>query len=231
MSKNKNWLTATAFFLTAVVVVALAVAPEPNNSWLPLNRPDLVRLISKGINNDSLTVQSLDESVGIQRVKLKSNAKKLERFEQRFAEKAKLLSPNDTISFVHGAHLPFELTMAGSDEKIHTLRIFVPIVNLNKKESDQTLNILKNLFATIYPDWPEAMDWPETSLSQAWDMHPVVRKETLDNLNELFIRKKINDITSSTFGVPPDLVVYTITTRDRCIPTPAQGNPFQRIIC
>jgi hypothetical protein len=49
--------------------------------------------------------------------------------------------------------------------------------------------------------------------------------------NDLIIKKKCGDITSATFGVPPDIVVYTIAARDGCIPDAKQGDPLGRLIC
>jgi hypothetical protein len=49
--------------------------------------------------------------------------------------------------------------------------------------------------------------------------------------NDQVIKKTLGGITSATFGVPPDIVVYTITARDSCIPDAKQGNPFDRLIC
>lgn len=46
--------------------------------------------------------------------------------------------------------------MVGKGEKIHSLKVMLPIVNYHDKDWEQTERILSNLFKAVFPDWPEA---------------------------------------------------------------------------
>jgi hypothetical protein len=85
--------------------------------------------------------------------------------------------------------------------------------------------------SNVYPDWPEARDWPMSSPEEAWNIHPLVTNKMPTDPNDLIIKKSLGGITSATFGIPPDMVIYTITARDGCIPDVKQGNPLDRLIC
>lgn len=87
-----------------------------------------------------------------------------------------------------------------------------------KRQADRVSTMVASLFKRLYPKWAGAAEWPSESLLEAWKERKIVRKE-------------ISGIINATFGVPPDVVVYTITTRDQCVPDASRGNPFQRLIC
>jgi hypothetical protein len=70
-----------------------------------------------------------------------------------------------------------------------------------------------------------------SSLKEAWNIHPLVTKKMPADPNDLIIKKNLGGITSATFGVPPDIVVYTITGRDGCVPDVKQGDPPDQLIC
>jgi hypothetical protein len=143
------------------------------------------------------------------------------KIETSDVQKAKLtgfLPPNDTIWIASNPAIPLTMVMAGRDPNVDSLRVTVPVVNYSKPQADRVFAILGVLFKRLYPDWTDAAKWPAESLLEAWTKSQIIRKE-------------INGITSATFGVPPDVVVYTITTRDQCVPDANRGNPFQRLIC
>ena len=127
--------------------------------------------------------------------------------------------------------LSFVTAMAGNGEKVHSLRISVPVVNHSEEESRRVFKALSAVFEAVYPDWPMARDWPVRSAQEAWRNHPIARKTPLADPNDVFVRRSEHGITSTTFGVPPDIVIYTITVRERCIPVREQGNPFTRLVC
>jgi hypothetical protein len=136
-------------------------------------------------------------------------------------QKAKLngfLPPDHTIWIASNPAIPLGIVMAGRDQNVDALRITLPVVNHSQAQSERISAILVTLFRRLYPDWADAAKWPLESGLEAWK-------------NGGVIRKKISGITTATFGVPPDIVVYTITTRDQCVPDATRGNPFQRLIC
>jgi hypothetical protein len=129
--------------------------------------------------------------------------------------------------------LALGILIAGKDNNIHTIRIpvFTLGVTANQEKADRVFRLLSDLFSNIYPDWPEAQSWPTVSLKEAWNINPLVTKTVPTDPNDQIIKKSMRGITSATFGVPPDIVVYVVTARDACIPDVKQGNPFDRLIC
>jgi hypothetical protein len=123
--------------------------------------------------------------------------------------------------------------MAGKDENIHTIRmpVFTLGMSANKEKADRMFRLLSDLLSNIFPNWLEANGWPISSLKAAWNVSPLVTKKMPADPNDQVIKKNLGGITVATFGVPPDLVVYTVTARDGCIPEVKQGNPFDRLIC
>ncbi len=224
-------LVSCVLLISTTIGVATAADPKSDTKWLPLSRPELARVISKGMNLGSLEFQTIDEYLDSQRIKLQSKSKELERIERYFARRSKRLAPDDTIWIVSEPAVPFMVVMAGRGEHIHSLRVTVPVVKYLKGEVERVYSFLSDLFEAIYPDWPEAKNWPRRSLNEAWSMHHFVRKETYKEPDKVFIRKKIGGVTSTTFGVPPDVVYYTFTVRERCIPAYSRGNPLNRVIC
>ena len=149
-----------------------------------------------------------------------TNAESL-KIETSDVQKAKLngfLPAGDSIWIASNPAIPLTIVMAGRDQNVDALRITVPVVNYSQPQSDRVFAILAALFKRLYPDWADAAKWPSDSLLEAWKKGAVIRKQ-------------ITSVTNATFGVPPDVVVYTITTRDQCVPNSNRGNPFQRLIC
>lgn len=143
------------------------------------------------------------------------------KIETSDVQKAKLigfLPSDDTIWMAANAAIPLTMVMAGRDRRVDSLRITVPVVNYSQAQTDRVFGILVALFKHLYPEWADAAKWPWDSLLEAWKKGQIIRKE-------------VDGITNATFGVPPDVVVYTITTRDQCVPDVDRGNPFQRPIC
>ncbi len=211
--------------------MALAESGDSLEKWLPLERSQLVRSLSEGSGIDRPTLQTLDEYVSDKRTALASNPEELKRFEKRWGETERRLKAEGTVWLLYDKMLPFWAVLAGRGEQLHSLVITVPVVNHSKEESKRAFTALSNLFEAIYPDWNEAEEWPGKSLQAAWENSPLVRKTPSDDHDSVFVRWANHGITSTTFGVPPDIVVYSITAREHCIPAHTQGNPFTRVIC
>lgn len=228
------------FCLVALVSAAgvpAAASSGAAESWLPLSRSELVRILTQASKGSPLTVDTVEEYVSHLRARLDAEAQRsgqserAERAEiERLEAAAGLLAP-DSVWFMHGPELPIWVIMAGSGERVHSLKITVPVVNHSESESDRVFAALAELFSAVYPDWPEAREWPVQSLQAAWDNHPLARNTPLADPEDVFIRKSFHGVASTTYGVPPDIVVYDVTVRDNCVPSLAKGNPFQRLIC
>jgi hypothetical protein len=221
---------APALFIAALGTCPPVSAAETAGSWLPLERSALIEVLSQGAEANPPTVQTLDEYLAQKHDASKAEPTPSEKADSPTIAASKRLAP-DTIWLVYGPEFPFWVAMAGDGERIHSVRITVPVVNHSAEENDRAFSALSDLFKRIYPQASDADTWPKLSLGAAWNNHPLARKEPLSDPDEVFFRRSANGITSSTFGVPPDIVVYDITVRENCIPAANQGNPFKRIIC
>ncbi len=216
--------------LTAALALPAAGAGASEADWLPLKKDALLRILAEGSEDAPPRVQTLEDCLAELRRADTADSRAAARREAHLQAELERLSP-DTVWLVSGPGLPFQAVMAGDGERVHSLRIWVPVVNHSEAESKRTFEALSALFATVYPDWADARRWPGESLVTAWNRHPLAREEPLEDLDDVFVRHAASGITSSTFGVPPDIIVYGMTVRNRCIETRAQGNPFERMIC
>ncbi|HET7084964.1 MAG TPA: hypothetical protein VFI23_09360 [Rhizomicrobium sp.] len=158
------------------------------------------------------------------------------------ADIKQLQADGDTVWIFYDKSIQTRIAMAGHDGHIHSLRILVAVVNNSEQINNQVLAALSSLFSTIYPDWSEAKEWPRQSLSLSWsatarEMNPNTRRgASTGTEDDLIPSRRASGITASTFGVPPDLVVYAVTTRDACVPHRSasgrpQDDPIKRLIC
>lgn len=217
-------LGAAAF---AVASPSSTRAAEP---WLPLERSALARILAGASDGDAPAIRSFDDLYAEKREAVAADPAALARLQAGYDQETQRLAPA-TIWLLFGKNLPYRVAMAGEGERVHSLRIGVPVVNHGEKESAAAFMALAQLFTALYPEWPGAAEWPGQSLAATWDASPLMRKTPLENPDDVFIRHSAHGITSTTYGVPPDIVVYEVTVRERCIPVTAQGNPFKRIIC
>lgn len=198
-------------------------------TWLPLTRSDLAELLAGGKNGGAVKIETLDALFAAAETGREPQISKREHWLQ--AEKSRLsniLASGETVWVASNADIPLTIVAAGKAERIHTLRIQFPIVNYSESQAKRAQDTLSDLFTRIYPEWAEAREWPRQSLQDAWDTY---RPNAIKSPNDRIVRKAVDGITSATFGVPPDIVVYTVTVRERCIPDAGQRGLFQRIIC
>jgi hypothetical protein len=228
-------MKASALVLSAFLVAGLAarVCAVEEGGWLPIKRADLVRLVAgEGNDTDKVKIVGREEMISILRGGAKAKPEVVERAEAKWKELSDLLAPDNEVLFLSGPAYPRGVLAAGSGENIHSVRIVLVTLGLSRKEeSDAVFNFLSQLFKALYPDWADAGDWPSTSLKESWAMYAPDRQRSLADPNDVIIRKELNGITSATFGIPPDIVVFTATARAKCVPDVRRGNPFERIIC
>ena len=216
--------------LGAALALGLRSPSHADELWLPLDRAALTGILAEASDGDPPVTQSLDDFYAERRKAAAGNPEALARLQERYdVDTARLGS--DTVWLLYGQSLPYWIAMSGDGEKVHSLKVSVPVVNHGEKESKAAFDALTQLFTTLYPDWPEAAGWPGRSLTASWQASPLMRKTPLEDPDEVFIRHAAHGITSTTYGVPPDIVVYEVTVRETCIPSAAKGNPFKRPIC
>ncbi|HEX4301260.1 MAG TPA: hypothetical protein VHZ78_00600 [Rhizomicrobium sp.] len=189
------------------LLAATAASAEP--AYLPLTRSAIVALAADTLQSKPLKAEPVTLPP-----------------EQRSG-----LAPGDTVWQITAAPLPVEIFLAGQGENIDALHVYYPVVNAKREEDARISALLSALFKDIYPNWPDAGNWPRTSAIASWNTSPLMSKRTPADPNDLIIRKTVDGITSATIGVPPDLFVYSVTTRAQCVPDAHRGNPFQRVVC
>ncbi|MDT3688092.1 MAG: hypothetical protein RO009_23990 [Pseudorhodoplanes sp.] len=220
--------------VSGVAVAALAASlflarTDSGLPWLPLTRSDLIRLLAGDKSGDVVKIETPEDLFVTTKA---GDQKVIAKLESRFkAEKSRLsnaLASGETVWVASNPEIPLSVIAAGEGERIHTLRVNFPIVNYTESQSKRALDALSALFMSVYPEWTEANEWPKQSLKNSWD---TFGSKAMKNPNDRIVKKTLNGFTSATFGIPPDIVVYTITARENCIPNANHGNPFQRIIC
>jgi hypothetical protein len=213
--------TLIVFAILAISAVALG-----QSTWLPLSRSEVMRLLAGDADADTIKLQTLDELLSSGSVDLRESDRR--RLNTQKTELAEALAPDHMVWIVTNKAIPLTVTMAGRDENVHSLRIYAPVLNYSEEQSNRVFKVLATLFKRIYPTWADAEKWPLDSLQEAWDTHPLSGRRPLREPNDVIIRRRIGGITSATFGVPPDFVVYTVTAREPCVPKIDDSNPLQR---
>ena len=126
--------------------------------------------------------------------------------------------------------------MAGSGDKLHSLRVYIPILNLSREQGDKVFEILRAFFTAEFPHWKEAKDWPTQSMTSAWNASAKAMDRKPFNPDDIIAKKTIDGETVSTFGVVPDIILYAATARQDCVPKLSRSsdpmdNPIQRLVC
>ncbi|HEX4080568.1 MAG TPA: hypothetical protein VHX61_17030 [Rhizomicrobium sp.] len=149
---------------------------------------------------------------------------------------ARLQAEGDTVWISVNKVLQFRLAMAGRGDRVHSLRVYVPIVNLSPARGDKVVAILRAFLTAEFPHWKEAKDWPTQSMASAWNASGNAMDRKPFSPNDIITRKTIGNETVSTFGVPPDIILYAATARQECIPRQSHSSnpmddPIQRVVC
>ncbi len=202
--------------LSALVVMLMTLQPSlaesGSDGWLRLSRTQIMHIFEV------------------------SSAQELPSGTQPRRDIARLQDEGDTVWVSVNEKMQFRLAMAGRGDKVHSLRVYIPILNLSSEQSDKVFEILKAFFAAEFPQWQEAKDWPTQSMASAWKGSGNAMDRKPFNPDELITKKTIGGETVSTFGVVPDIILYAATARQDCIPklSPSSDpmeNPIQRLVC
>jgi hypothetical protein len=203
----------SASILFAVFARVPAVAAD-ENKWLALNRSEIMQIF-----------QVVD-------------AKEVADEKGAPADVHLLRSGGDSVWVGVNKKLNFRLAMAGRGEKVHSIRVFIPILNLSKEQAEQTFKILAAFFEAAVPRWQDAGNWPKKSLDTSWSASANAMDRKPFNPNDIIAGGTIGEVTVSTFGVPPDIILYAATTRASCVPrlrnqdsSDIRNDPIQRLVC
>jgi hypothetical protein len=200
-------------FVATLLTVRASQAESAGDGWLSLSRTQIMRIF------DGSSAQALPSSP------------------KPRGDIARLQDEGDTVWVSVNEKLQFRLAMAGRGDKVHSLRVYIPILNLSRAQSDKVFEILKTFFAAEFPQWTEAKGWPTQSMTSAWNASAEAMDRKPFNPNEIITKKTIDGETISTFGVVPDIsILYAATARQDCIPkllssSDPMDNPIQRLVC
>ena len=213
--------------------LARSAISQETPAWLPINKSEFIKLYAEKLNLPLKEPKPLDVWLTAKRLELRSKPGQLRGVEAYFANSRNFITPGETLWLPGGGHEDnIQFALVGRGDRIHSFRVVVGEVNMFRDEGKKTKSFLSALFQKIYPNWPEATQWPLKSLKESWKISErLMRGDRSIPPNDSFIRTRREGITSSTFGVVPDVVIYSITVRQNCIPTLALGEPFRRAIC
>ncbi len=202
-------IVAAISFAMLAVTNAAEADPAQDARFLPLTKSAIVALVAESLQSKALKAEPMTLPPA-----------------QRSG-----LAPDDSVWRIVASPIPVAIFIAGKDENVYALHVYFPVVRANPEDGKRIGAMLSALFKAIYPNWPDAEKWPQASLATTWNASPLMHKPIPADPNDLIDKKTIDGITSATVGVPPDLVVYSVTTRAQCIPDIRRGNPFQRVVC
>jgi len=149
-----------------------------------------------------------------------------------FADQVKRLSPTDRIWVVTPNGLDIAIAMAGTEDRIHTINIYEPLVNYTPEQGKLIEAFNTGLFRELFPNWPEAPSWWRDSLGRTW-------RAMADNwgthdpaIIDTFVERRTQGrVLLSTAGVPPDIQFWRLTVRSVCDMDIHDPDVFQRWVC
>jgi hypothetical protein len=204
--------TAFAFLLAA------QTAGAQQATWLPFTRTEVAKILQDAKLQD-VKVATLEQLYSSLPESQKTPDTKA-RFEAETTRLHGLFGAGETVSAITSENNDVTIFVIGKGDRIHTLRMTLPAVNLSPDVSDRVLRALAALFKQAFPQWPNAATWHVESLKQAWDL------KRIHAGGDPIVTHHQDGIIAATFGVVPDIIAYIITTQQRCV----QGD-FQRWIC
>jgi hypothetical protein len=203
-----------SIFISCLLLTRASLAAAGDERWLALSRAQIMRLFEV------------------------ADAKEVHDSKSAPRDVLLLHANGDTVWVGINQSAKFRLAMAGRGEQVHSIRVFVPVVNLSKKQGYETVKMLTGFFEAALPEWREARKWPEQSMSLSWSAAANAMERKPFDPENIIAKKTIAGVTVSTFGVPPDIILYAATTRQVCIPklqprdSKDVGNdPIQRLVC
>src|ERR1700678_1465097 len=109
-------------FVAMVLTIPASQAESAGDRWLSLSRTQIMRIF------DVSAAQAVPSSPRPRR------------------DIARLQDDGDTVWVSVNEKLQFRLSMAGRGDKVHSLRVYIPILNLSPAQSDRVFDILKAFF-------------------------------------------------------------------------------------
>lgn len=84
---------------------------------------------------------------------------------------------------------------------------------------------MDRLLATLFPDWPEAQDWPEVAGQRAWEETAKLAQQAEEGTPTRIpvLQTQRDGVWLEALGASPRVVSYVITDRDVCRPSQTDG--------
>ncbi|MEQ9209728.1 MAG: hypothetical protein RLN96_07795, partial [Pseudomonadales bacterium] len=157
------------WFLFTQSIAVHADVDGQERSWLPINQTELNEVYSSSFNLTSAREQTLAQVIAEKQRSLQNQPKKLERYNSRMAPWVDALLPEDTIYLLDNPNFSLPVLIAGDGEKIHTIRMMVPLVNYSREEQELGFSFLSDIHEKAFGfAWTAARTWPRDSLEATW---------------------------------------------------------------
>jgi hypothetical protein len=104
--------------------------------------------------------------------------------------------------------------LIGPEDEIHTVWFYFPVVSV--REPERALVFFAGFFAEMFPRWDGARTWAEQSLSDSWAQGARAFDDPMISIDDTVARVTVDGAKLATWGVPPDIVTYRVTTRIEC---------------
>jgi len=116
------------------------------------------------------------------------------------------------------------IAILGEPAAPHTVRADFYPNNAEPEEVEAVGLALDRLLMSLFPDWPEVVDWPEVAGRRAWE-ETIRRNEGEEGApREVPVLETVRDgIALEALGVPPQIVSYVFTTNETCRPSKTEG--------
>jgi hypothetical protein len=200
MTRNAARILLPLFAMLATIAgLAIASATRAADAWLPLERVELFRVLTVGMNIDPTALEAVEACL---------------------AESKADPASGDDLTFVRNAALPFVIIMVGKGDRVHSMILSVPIEPFLEEADNVAIIGLSHYFQAIYPDWPGAADWPEQSAKTVLSKFPYNRKAPRNDPEGAVAQVSRNGITSATLAAI-FVMNYSVTVREQPVESQA----------
>lgn len=181
-----------------LIITAISAVAQGHSGW---SRSELISKAAELLGQNALPIEAVDE--------LPKNLFLLDPTE----EKSCFVGPGDSLSAFR-AHDFTTVLMIGDSQRIHTLWLYFPIVNV--RDTDRAFKFYANFLGYLFPSWQGAVSWAEDSLTASWDAAGPAFEDPMISYEETITRESVDGAVLATTGIPPDIVTYRITSRPHC---------------
>ena len=111
----------------------------------------------------------------------------------------------------------------GDAQAPHTIRLDYFPANALPEEAQTVGRAMDGLVTALFPDWPEASQWPEVVGARAWEETRRHAGDDPGTQQSPILETRQNGVWLEALGVPLQIASYVITTNEACRPSQADG--------